>query len=182
MNRKEFLSLDETHIVNMNGVVIRSAYSNIKKKRTYEDKTLKARVGTNGYSIACYSGACKFMHRIIAEKFIPNPANKSEVNHINGIKTDFRIENLEWVTRTENQIHSWDKLNRKATWQSKTGFDFHDSKRRAVNKFDVDGNFITQYGSLRFAAHAHGWHRYTVQWIIDKKGGYWKGCYWTYAN
>jgi len=47
------------------------------------------------------------LHRIIANAFIPNPKNKPFVNHINGVKSDNRIENLEWVTASENTIHAY---------------------------------------------------------------------------
>lgn len=47
------------------------------------------------------------LHRLLAEHFIPNPENLPVVNHINGIKTDIALDNLEWTTSSKNQIHAY---------------------------------------------------------------------------
>lgn len=49
-------------------------------------------------------------HRIVAAAFIDNPEDLKEVNHINGIKTDNRASNLEWVSRSDNVNHSYYEL------------------------------------------------------------------------
>lgn len=51
-------------------------------------------------------GRSFYVHRLIAETLIPNPLSKPEVNHKNGDRQDNKINNLEWVTSSENSIHA----------------------------------------------------------------------------
>lgn len=50
------------------------------------------------------------LHRLVAMTFVPNPNNYPEVNHINGDKKDCRAENLEWCTRSQNNLHKYRAL------------------------------------------------------------------------
>jgi hypothetical protein len=73
-------------------------------------RTLKQHICYKGYSrVRLYLNKKSFTtgaHRLVAIAFIPNPLNLPQVNHINGIKADNKVENLEWCTNQYNQIHA----------------------------------------------------------------------------
>lgn len=73
-------------------------------------KILTPFVGSKGYLRVEMSGKKYAVHRLVAAAFIPNYDNKPQVNHINGIKSDNRVCNLEWCTNSENTQHAYDKL------------------------------------------------------------------------
>jgi len=79
--------------------------------RTFRDsRMLKKKITKNGYESVGLrkDGKTKRLgvHRLVAQAFIPNPFGKSEVNHIDGNKRNNAVSNLEWVSRSENMVHS----------------------------------------------------------------------------
>lgn len=98
----KYIPESQDYFVDENGNVYRKFKNSLRKLRKNSVHT-----GYESVAIRYKNGKVKtqYVHRIVAEMFIPNPENKPVVNHINLIKHDNRVENLEWVTHKENNEH-----------------------------------------------------------------------------
>lgn len=83
------------YIINKNGTIYSKHNNIILKPHIRRDGYLTVRINRKDYAI----------HRLVANKYIPNLNNYQCVNHINHIRTDNRVENLEWCTPKQNSIH-----------------------------------------------------------------------------
>lgn len=70
---------------------------------------LKVSHNNRGYQQvgAGHHGSPQYVHKMVAETWIDNPNHYREVNHINGDKDDNSVENLEWMTHSQNMRHAW---------------------------------------------------------------------------
>ena len=114
------------------------------------NRLLKLLPHQQGYRYAKVDGKARSVHRLVATTYIPNPHNKREVNHINGIKDDNRVDNLEWLTPKENTQHAVD--TGLVTHLSK----LHEQKRRPVRSYHIATGAISEFESQKAAATALG--------------------------
>lgn len=99
------------------------------------------------------------VHRLVAKTFIPNPHKHKEVNHIDGDKMNANIENLEWVTPSQNVLHSW------KIWLHKYK---NEDKRKWVVWYDIYWNKVYEFTSLTEAARTLWLSRWNI----------WNVCRW----
>ena len=123
---------------------------NIYNKRTM--KKLKDRDNGRGYRAVClynYEGKMvhKYVHRLVAETFIPNPNNLPEVNHIDENKANNSVDNLEWCDHKYNNTYGEKPRFNKLMGKFLSCFQIKDELGRITGKYDLDRmeEFINEY-------------------------------------
>ncbi len=122
-------------------------------------------------------------HRIVACLFINNLDNKKYVNHIDGNKLNNDISNLEWVTCSENEIHSYKVLN-KQPWNK--GIELpkgreYKGKIRKVAQYDLKGNLINTYFNPTEAS-LYGFNIKQISAVCNNTQYTHKGFKWKYIE
>ena len=123
------------------------------------NKWLSPIYDTDGYRqlSLCKNGKVytKRMHRMVCETFIPNIENKKCINHINGIKTDNMVENLEWCTHSENNKHAF-KFGLKKIDDAQKLRIAYQGKKKAKIVLNLENGIY--YNSLTEAANLLGYN------------------------
>lgn len=106
------------------------------------------------------------VHRLVAETFLENELNKREVNHKDGNKANNNVNNLEWVTSSENQLHAF----KNGLQKSKMGKDHAQSK--SIFQIDLNGNVIRKFDSIKQVKRELGFNTFGIIKCCKKEKRY----------
>lgn len=149
-------------VVGYEGLYQVSNFGNVKSlgnEFSRKERLLKPSLQTKGYVniVLQKNGKRKkiLVHRLVAEYFIPNLDKKLQVNHINGIKTDNRVQNLEWVTHRENLDHAIKnnltlkgKENRNSKLKDVDVIKIHSLLQKGVTTKELSESYNVSYSTI----------------------------------
>jgi len=115
-------------------------------------KVLKKVIQNRGYEVVWIHRKKKLVHRLVGEKYVPNPENKPQINHIDGNKLNNHYTNLEWSTSSENIKHGYDNgLYEKRRKEMRA---FSDDEIHLIRKSDSS---LRELGKYYGVAHSVIW-------------------------
>lgn len=109
-----------------------------------------------GYLRVEIDGKNYSIHRLIAKTFIPNLEDKPQINHINGIKSDNKPSNLEWVTNQENIVHAFEVLKRFPSYGGTAKFGEKNNPIRLARNDAIELDIISNRLTYKEIAEKHG--------------------------
>lgn len=121
-----------------------------------------------------------YVHKLVAETFIPNPDNKPQVNHIDGNKLNNELDNLEWVTYSENNKHAYATGLRKSS--KGINNDYSRKLMTPINQYDLNGNFIKKWNSQREITNELKIPQQNISLCVRGKRNKAHNYIWKYAN